>query len=111
VVVDGRDCGFAQHYRVGDVEVAAVEPDAVGIDYVIGVAELTGHGLGPQVIWSYARDVVLPAHPAVRHVEASPDTANRRSIRALAKSGFEINDGGQGAETRCVLDVVKFFGG
>jgi hypothetical protein len=95
---------------MGDVHPAAAEPDAVGVDYVIGVRELTGHGVGPQLIWSYARDVVLSAHPAARHVEASPDTANHRSIRALAKSGFEIGEGAPGAETRCVLDVVKFFG-
>jgi RimJ/RimL family protein N-acetyltransferase len=110
VAADGRDCGFAQHCRMGDVDAAAPEPDAIGIDYVIGVEELTGRGLGPQLIWSYVRDVVLPAHPGAQHVEASPDAANARSVRALAKSGFEISDRGPGAETRCVLDVVKFFG-
>jgi 8-oxo-dGTP pyrophosphatase MutT (NUDIX family)/RimJ/RimL family protein N-acetyltransferase len=110
LVAGGHDCGFAQHYRAGDVDPAAADPDAVGIDYVIGVEELTGHGLGPQLIWSYVRDVVLPAHPAARLVVASPDSANSRSLRALAKSGFEIGGGGPGAETRCVLGVVTFFG-
>jgi len=110
LAADGRDCGFAQHYRTGDMDPAAVAPNAVGIDYVIGVEELTGRGLGPQLIWSYVRDIVLPAHPAARQVAASPDPANHRSIRALAKSGFEIGDGVPGAETRWVLDVVKFFG-
>lgn len=110
LVVGGRDCGFAQHYRMGDVDPAAVDPDAIGIDYVIGVEELTGRGLGPQLIWSYVRDVVLPAHPAARYVAASPDPANIRSIRALAKSGFETAEGGSAATTRCVLDVVRFFG-
>ncbi len=105
LVVDGQDCGFAQHYRTGDVDPAATEPDAVGIDYVIGVEDLTGHGLGPQLIWSYVHDIVLPAHPAARHVVASPDATNIRSIRALAKSGFDIDDHG-----RPVLDVIKYFG-
>jgi 8-oxo-dGTP pyrophosphatase MutT (NUDIX family)/RimJ/RimL family protein N-acetyltransferase len=109
LVVDGRDCGFAQHYRVGDVDSAAAEPDAIGIDYVIGIADLTGRGLGPQLIWNYVRDIALPAHPAARHVIVGPDRANARSIRALAKAGFDVADGGPGAETRCVLDVVKFF--
>jgi 8-oxo-dGTP pyrophosphatase MutT (NUDIX family)/RimJ/RimL family protein N-acetyltransferase len=110
VVADGQDCGFAQHYRTGDVEPSAPDPDAIGIDFAIGIPDLTGRGLGPNLIWSYVRDVALPAHPAARHVEASPDPSNTRSIRALAKSGFEIADGGPGAETRCVFDVVKFFG-
>lgn len=109
LIVNGQDCGFAQHYRTGDVDPPAAQPDAIGIDYAVGVEELTGRGLGPQLIWNYIRDVVLPAHPAARQVTASPDAANGRSIRALAKSGFEITSG-RGPETRCVLDVVKFFG-
>jgi RimJ/RimL family protein N-acetyltransferase len=90
-------------------------PDAVGIDYAIGVAELTGRGVGPQLIWSYLRDVVLPAHPTARQAVACPDVANRRSIRALEKVGFVragVLDcpGEPGPEQRCVLDLVKFFG-
>ena len=110
VVADGQDCGYIQHYRAGDIDPAAADPDAIGLDFAIGVAELTGHGLGPQLIWSYVRDVARPAHPTAHHVVASPDPANTRSIRALAKAGFEVVDGGRGAETRSVLDVVKFFG-
>ena len=109
LIVDGQDCGFAQHYRTCDVDPAAPEPDAIGIDYAIGLANLTGRGLGPQLIWNYIRDKVLPAHPTARQVTASPDAANTRSIRALAKSGFMITDG-RGPETHCVLDVMKFFG-
>lgn len=109
IIVDGQDCGFAQHYRTGDVDLAAAEPDAIGIDYAVGLESLTGRGLGPQLIWNYIRDKVLPAHPTAPQVTASPDSANTRSIRALAKSGFEIM-GGRGPETRCVLDIVKFFG-
>ena len=110
VVANGQDCGYIQHYRAGDIDPAAADPNAIGLDFAIGIAELTGRGLGPNLIWSYLRDVVLPAHPAARHVEASPDAANTRSIRALAKAGFEVPDGGPGAEARCILDVVKFFG-
>jgi 8-oxo-dGTP pyrophosphatase MutT (NUDIX family)/RimJ/RimL family protein N-acetyltransferase len=110
VLAAGQDCGYIQHYRVGDVDPSAAEPTAIGLDFAIGVEELTGRGLGPQLIWSYVRDVALPAHPAAQHVEASPDPANTRSLRALAKSGFEIDATGPGAEVRCVLDVAKFFG-
>ena len=116
--VDGSDAGFLQHYRVGhDEEYAAATglPDAVGLDYAIGVPQLTGRGLGPQLIWNYLRDVALPAHPAARHALASPDVANHASIRALEKAGFtragQIEVPGEsGPEELCVLDLVRFFG-
>lgn len=117
-VVDGRDAGFLHHYRVGDYpDYAAVTglPDAIGIDYAIGVPELTGRGLAPQLIWSYLRDVALPAHPAARQALASPDVANQKSIRALEKAGFRqagpiAVPGDPASEQLCVLDLVKFFG-
>jgi 8-oxo-dGTP pyrophosphatase MutT (NUDIX family)/RimJ/RimL family protein N-acetyltransferase len=117
-VVDGEDVGFLQHYRVGDYPDYATAtglPAAVGIDYVIGVPALTGRGLGPQLIWSYLRDVALPAHPTARQALASPDVANIRSIRALEKAGFAPSDqiavpGEPGPERLCVLDAAKFFG-
>lgn len=118
VRADGRDCGFAQHYRVGDYpEYAAAtgEPDAVGIDYAIGIAGLTGRGLGAPLIWAYLRDIALPAHPAARLAVASPDVANHRSIRVLEKAGFRqartiVVPGEPTAERLCVLDLVRFFG-
>ena len=118
VAVDGSDAGFLQHYRVGDHEAYAAAtglPDAVGLDYAIGVPQLTGRGLGPQLIWSYLRDVVLPAHPGARHALASPDVANHASIRALEKAGFTIAaqidvPGEPGPEQLCVLDLARFFG-
>ena len=116
--VDGSDAGFLQRYRVGDYEEYAAAtglPDAIGLDYAIGVPQLTGRGLGPQLIWSYLLDVALPAHPAARHALASPDVANRASIRALEKAGFTIVGqievpGEPGPEQLCVLDLARFFG-
>jgi 8-oxo-dGTP pyrophosphatase MutT (NUDIX family)/RimJ/RimL family protein N-acetyltransferase len=115
---DSADAGFLQHYRVGDHQeygAATGLPDAVGLDYAIGVPQLTGRGLGPQLIWSYLRDVALPAHPAARHALASPDIANHASIRALEKAGFtqvgQIEVPGEPRpEQLCVLDLVRFFG-
>ncbi len=60
LIVDGQDCGFAQHYRTGDVDAAAPDPDAIGIDYTIGLENLTGRGLGPQLIWNYIREKCYP---------------------------------------------------
>jgi 8-oxo-dGTP pyrophosphatase MutT (NUDIX family)/RimJ/RimL family protein N-acetyltransferase len=116
--VDGQDIGFLQHYRVGDYPDYAEAtdlPDAVGIDYAIGVERLTGRGLGPQLIWSYLRDVAAPAHPAAGRALASPDVANHRSIRALEKAGFvqagQITVEGESSPgTLCVLDLARFFG-
>ena len=117
-VVAGQDAGFVQHYRVADYpEYAAATglPDAVGCDYAIGLAELTGHGLGPQLIWAYLRDVVRPLHPAAGHAVASPDAANQRSVRALEKAGFSqagriAVPGQPEPEQLCVLDLARFFG-
>lgn len=115
-VVNGSDAGYLQHYRVtGDYAAAVGLPDTVGINYATGGPDLAGPGLGPQLIWSYVRDVVLPSHPGARHVVARPDVANVRAVRALLKAGFaaagEITVPGKpGAERLCVLDRGKFFG-
>jgi 8-oxo-dGTP pyrophosphatase MutT (NUDIX family) len=116
--VDGVDAGFMQHYRVGDYQEYAAAtglPEAVGLDYAIGVPQLTGRGLGPQLIWNYLLGVALPAHPAAGHALASPDVGNHASIRALEKAGFtragQIEVPGEpGPEQLCVLDLRRFFG-
>jgi RimJ/RimL family protein N-acetyltransferase len=116
VLVDGQPCGFLQHYRVADYPqyaAATGKPEAIAIDYAIGVEELTGRGLGPQLIWAYLRDIVRPAHPTAQVAVASPDVANSRSIRALEKAGFVqagqiATDGAP--EMLCELDLVKFLG-
>jgi 8-oxo-dGTP pyrophosphatase MutT (NUDIX family) len=117
ISADGQDCGFAQHYRVGDYPdyaAATGQPDAIGIDYAIEVDDLTGRGLDAQLIWSYLRDVVRPAHPTAPQPLASADTANQRSIRAWEQAGFcpaGPAGGEAAAEQLCVLDLAKFFGG
>ena len=110
---------FIQHYRVRDYPdyaAATGQPDGVGIDYAIGQPELSRHGLGPQLIWAYLRDVVLAAQPDARTALASPDRANAASIRALEKAGFRqagpITITGQpAAEQLCLLDLLRFFSG
>jgi len=117
ILIGGRACGFIQHYPVRGhpgYHPDAGEP-AAGIDYLIGVEALTGLGLGPQMIWSYLTDVVFATCPDVPRVIASPEVANRRSVRMLQKAGFrpdrEIagNEAGR-PELLCVLDRKRVFG-
>ena len=118
-IIDGEAAGFLQHYRVGaypEYAAATGLPEAIGIDYAIGVESLTGRGIGPQLIWSYLREVALPAHPAAELVLASPDAANTRSVRALEKAGFRqraqiLVPGQPLPEQLCVLDVTRFLPG
>jgi RimJ/RimL family protein N-acetyltransferase len=86
--------------------------NAAGIDYLIGARELTGKGVGPGMIWSYLRWVVLVASPEVRRVVASPEVANGRSIRVLEKAGFARVRQVTGAdpEMLCALDRRRVFG-
>jgi 8-oxo-dGTP pyrophosphatase MutT (NUDIX family) len=118
LLVDGLAAGFAQHYQLRDhpgSQAACGGIDAVAIDYLIGTGELTGRGLGPQMIWGYLQQVVFPAWPATRLVAAAPEVSNRRSLRALAKAGFvpagEIaGQHDDRPELLCTLDRDRIFG-
>ncbi|HEY3956888.1 MAG TPA: GNAT family N-acetyltransferase [Streptosporangiaceae bacterium] len=117
-LIGGRAAGFAQHYRLRDypaVQAACGGVDAIGIDYLIGEAGLTGRGIGPQLIWAYLQQVVFGAWPAARQVVASPQTANRRSVRVLEKAGFSrarviAGEQDDRPELLCVLDRQRIFG-
>ncbi len=122
VQVGGRDVGYAQHYRVGDHDEYAVKtraPQAVGFDYLIGEPDLVGRGLGTRMVWSFLRDVLVPAYPDVTSFIASPDHRNTSSLRALAKCGFAVGDwidmpstSGESVTTEvvCTLDRGHWFG-
>ncbi|MBV8464223.1 MAG: acetyltransferase [Acidimicrobiales bacterium] len=95
VVRDGQPVGFAQRYLIDDepswkaaLEPARVPHPAVGIDYLIGEEELLGHGIGPEFIDRLVDDT-WRRHPHAVAVVADVDQDNRRSWRALEKSGFE----------------------
>ncbi|MBB5872346.1 RimJ/RimL family protein N-acetyltransferase [Allocatelliglobosispora scoriae] len=114
VLVDGVPSGYMQRYRVGDEPFFAAAtgmPEAIGIDYLLGVG--AGRGLGARMIWTYLRDVVLPSAPGVSSVIASPEPANVASLRALEKAGFRRTGEiamERGPEVLCVLDVARVFG-
>lgn len=70
ILVEGREAGMIQTY---DGEV----------DLLIGEEELTGKGLGPQVLAKFVAEIV-PTGVAFALVEEG----NRRSWRAFEKAGF-----------------------
>jgi aminoglycoside 6'-N-acetyltransferase len=95
IVLDGRPIGMIQTYVVSAYPewdaVVQVGEGVAGVDLLIGDQELTGHGLGPQILGCFVRDVVTA--PAV---VATVEEANHRSRRAIEKAGF-----------RHVRDVVE----
>jgi aminoglycoside 6'-N-acetyltransferase len=94
VQYEGEPIGFVQRYRIGEnlewqrsLAVAGTPNDGAGIDYFIGVATLTGQGLGPEIIdrfvaGTWTRYTEVPA------IVVSVDKDNHRSWRALEKAGF-----------------------
>jgi len=93
IVVDEQPVGLIQTYLVADnpewgaaIGEAGSE-DQAGVDLMIGKEELTGRGLGPQILERFACEVVF-ADPRTRAVVATVEEPNRRSWRAFEKAGF-----------------------
>ncbi|MCZ4497903.1 MAG: GCN5-related N-acetyltransferase [Marmoricola sp.] len=119
--VNGRSVGFVQDYRISDHPEYALlsrHPDAIGFDYVIGERAFAGRGIGTSLLWVFLRDIVWPAYPGAREYFAAPDHRNKRSLRVLAKLGFDEgvwfdeprSDGGTDTVIGCSLDVVQVMG-
>jgi aminoglycoside 6'-N-acetyltransferase len=91
IVVDGRDAGMIETYLVADFPewdgVVEHRAGVAGVDLLIGERDLVGGGLGPEVLRTFVREVVL-ARPATHAVVAAIDEENRRSWRAFEKAGF-----------------------
>lgn len=86
--------GFIQRYRLADdpgwqraLDSTGAPLDGAGIDYLIGVPELTGRGLGPAIIEQFVA-ALWDAYPDVTAVVVDVDQRNRPSWRALEKTGF-----------------------
>jgi aminoglycoside 6'-N-acetyltransferase len=91
ILLDGRAIGFIQKYLAADHPEWAERVDGgagvAGVDLFIAEEELTGRGLGPEVLRSFVRDVVF-ADSATTACIADPDVRNAASIRAFEKAGF-----------------------
>jgi aminoglycoside 6'-N-acetyltransferase len=89
--LDGRPFGYVQRYLVDDYPAwyhALGIEHAVGIDYLIGVAELTGVGLGPLLVGTFTT-LALERYGDSDCVAVAVQQGNRRSWRALEKSGYD----------------------
>ncbi|MBV9234174.1 MAG: hypothetical protein JO030_09035 [Candidatus Eremiobacteraeota bacterium] len=67
---------------------AVGEPNAAGIDFLIGEDRFVGKGLGPQVIRAYIRDVVVPAHPSITKIVSTPASTTHAQSAPSKKPAF-----------------------
>jgi RimJ/RimL family protein N-acetyltransferase len=94
VVLEGADIGMVQTYIVADHPdyaniVAVADRATAGVDIVIGEEELTGKGLGTEILRRFVDEVVF-ARPQTTSCIADPDERNRASVRAFEKAGFHV---------------------
>jgi len=91
ILVDVEAVGFIQTYLVADnPEWAAVTgcgDGVAGVDLLIGEPELTGRGLGTEVLRRFVDDVVFARAETVACV-ADPDAENVLSLGAFERVGF-----------------------
>ncbi len=91
-LLDDRPIGCVQTYVVSDYPAYAtligVDDDVTaGVDVLIGDEELTGKGLGAEILRRFVDDVVFRRSETTACV-ADPDADNVASIRAFEKAGF-----------------------
>jgi RimJ/RimL family protein N-acetyltransferase len=103
VLVDEQPAGFLQTYLLRSypeyATLTQAGDGAAGADIFIADEQLTGKGLGSEVLRRFVDDVVF-RNPEVTHCVADPDAENLPSIRAFTKAGFravrEYDDPGDG---------------
>ena len=95
-VVDrnGEPVGFIQRYLFDDnpkwqsaLSTTGTPSNAAGIDYLIGLEELIGQGLGPAIIGWFVEEL-WSRYPDVPAIVVDVAQDNRRSWRALEKACF-----------------------
>ena len=91
IVVDGRDVGYIQTYRILDWPEHAtsidVTDESAGLDLFIGEADFIHRGIGPRALRAFLDQIVF-ADPAVPRCIVDPDSRNTIAIRAYEKAGF-----------------------
>jgi len=118
--VNGRSVGFVQDYRISDYpefSMLAPDPDAIGIDYVVGEVQWVGRGIGTRMIWAWLLRM-RSRFPDAACCFAAPDHRNEASLRVLDKLGFTRGlwfdepkaDGSVDTVVGCSLDVRRVLG-
>ena len=92
VVLDGAPVGMVQTYIVADYPdyaalVGVTEHATAGVDIIIGEEELTGRGLGTEILARFV-DAIVFGRPTTTRCVADPDAVNVASVRAFEKAGF-----------------------
>jgi len=95
VEVDGEPIGLIQRYENDDypdwkraLDGTGVDERSVGLDYLIGLRERIGVGLGTAMIGQFVVDT-WSRYPEISLIAVAVQQGNRRSWRALEKTGFE----------------------
>ena len=91
ILVDEQAVGMIETYLIADhPEYAALTgtgEGVAGVDVLIGEEELTGRGLGTEVIRRFVHEIVFD-RPEVHACIATVEAANAASLRAFEKAGF-----------------------
>lgn len=92
-LLDGRPIGFIQTYLLSDcpewAELVVGGEGVAGVDLFIADADLTGQGIGTELLRRFAREIVF-ARPATTACVADPDARNAASLRAFEQAGFRV---------------------
>jgi RimJ/RimL family protein N-acetyltransferase len=93
VLLDDRAVGFVQTYLVADypeyADATGVGDGVAGVDLFIADAELTGHGLGTELLRRFVEEIVFARATTIACV-ADPDVGNTASLRAFEQAGFRV---------------------
>lgn len=94
VRLGGRPIGYVQRYLVNDdpqwretVRSSLGEDGGIGIDYLIGEADLVGQGIGRSMISRFV-DECWERHPSETRIAVALQQDNVASWKALEASGF-----------------------
>ena len=92
-LLDEEPISFVQTYLVSDypdyAALIGVGEGVAGVDLLIGDEELTGQGIGTEILSRFVEEVVF-APPTTIGCVADPDVLNLASIRAFEKAGFHV---------------------
>ncbi|ADD42864.1 NUDIX domain-containing protein [Stackebrandtia nassauensis] len=91
ITVDNQERGTAQHHAITDNPTffdIVGHTDAAVIECVVTDTAIRADGLEPRLIWSFVRDIVLPAYQNVTTVWTVTDADHTRRLRSYMQAGF-----------------------